>query len=241
MLYILKNIYYNNYGDYMKKLITILILLLLITGCSKEANNIIEKRNVEPKKEEVIKYIDENTTPIGIYKLNGNTLTKLTTINKSLSPEEVIDSFQIFPSNEDTIYLNNSFANEFYNKWQEYNPNNNIKIGFNIKIKKTSNEEVSYNILHPNQTFDQWELLMNYLYDDYINQGKGFYSHLEADEYTDTTLFTTFKMQASYSCPEIANIKFTVFTYDTEDDFENNEYRGNSHYTLNICIDNYEC
>ena len=48
-------------------------------------------------------------------------------------------------------------------------------------------------------------------------------------------------MQASYACADITNIKLTVFTYDSEDDFENNEYRGNSKHTLNICITGYEC
>ena len=41
------------------------------------------------------------------------------------------------------------------------------------------------------------------LYDDYINQGKGHYSHLEEKDYNENTLFTTFKMQASYGCNDI--------------------------------------
>jgi len=225
----------------MKKIIMILLLIpLLFVGCTKKE---IQKKEVTPtpQKEKVIKYQDENTTPIGLYKLNGNTLNKLTTMKKSLAIEEIVDTFQIFPSKEDTITLNGQFGEEFNNKWQELNPNHNIKIGFNIKYKKISGEEVSYNILGPANTMDNWEYFMNYLYDDYANQGKGFYSHLEEKDYNSNTLFTTFKMQASYSSAEVTNIKLTVFTYDTEDDFENNEYRGNSSYTINICIDNYDC
>ena len=223
----------------MKKIIPILVLIILLTGCTNN-NEQIQKKGINPKKEEVIKYQDNNKTPIGLYKLEGNKLIRLNQLNKILSVEENIDSFQIFPSNEDIVTIN-SFGTDFYNKWQEYNPDNNIKIGFNIKFKTINNEEISYNILNPMQTFEQWEYLMNYLYDDYINQGKGHYSHLEEKDYNENTLFTTFKMQASYACVDITNIKLTVFTYDTEDDFENNEYRGNSKHTINICIDNYKC
>ena len=224
----------------MKKLISLLIIIILLTGCTTQEQEPIKKKTTNPKKEEVIKYQDTNKTPIGIYKLEGNKLTRLNQINKTLVVEENIDSFQIFPSNEEVVTIN-SFGTDFYNKWQEYNPGNTIKIGFNIKYKTTSNEEVSYNILNPMQTFEKWEYLMNYLYDDYINQGKGHYSHLEEKDYNENTLFTTFKMQASYACADITNIKLTVFTYDSEDDFENNEYRGNSSHTLNICINGYEC
>ena len=32
-----------------------------------------------------------------------------------------------------------------------------------------------------------------------------------------------------------SNVEFSVFTYDSEDDFVDNKYRGNSIYTINIC------
>lgn len=225
----------------MKKILILILCILVITGCTKKEVKKEEKKKISPEKEEVIKYQDNNKTPIGLYKLEGNKLTKLDKINKTLNVEENVDSFQIFPSTENEVTLSNSFGTEFYNKWKELNPDNKIKIGFNIKYKTTANEEISYNIFNPSQTFEKWEYLMNYLYDDYINQGKGFYSHLEEKDYNDQTLFTTFKMQASYACKDITNIKLTVFTFDSEDDFENNEYRGNSSSTLNICIDNYPC
>ena len=79
---------------------------------------------------------------------------------------------------------------------------------------------------------------MNYLYDDYANIGKGFYSHIEDNQYNESTLFTALKIQSSYSCSEIISpITVTVFTYDTEDDFENNEYRGNSKQSFIINIE----
>lgn len=218
----------------MKKLIIPLLIILLICGCT---NTKKEEPKKEIKKEEPViieeTYKDLNNTPIGIYRLNGNTLTKLTSIDKHLNVEEDIGIFQIYPSNEDTINLDTNYGQSFYNEYIKYQ---NIKIGFNIKYTLNNNEEISYNIFSPDNTFDHWEYLMNYLYDDYANRYSSFYSHIESNQVNENTLYTSIKLQASYSCSEITNIKLTVFTYDSEDDFENNEYRGNSKYTMNINI-----
>ena len=226
----------------MKKILIILIILLLCCGCVKEKKEVKPTKTKE--KEETVKeikkdeYKDLNNTPIAFYSLSNNTLTKLTTINKTVNSFDDVGLFQIYPSNEDQVILNDSFGNSFHTKWQELNPNNNIKIGFNIKFN-TSTEEISYNILSPNNTFDKWEYVMNYLYDDYANLGKGFYSHIENNEYNENTLFTAFKMQVNDKFVDINSpIYLTVFTYDSEDDFLDNIYRGNSKYTFNICLNN---
>ena len=218
----------------MKKIIVFILIFLLISGCTNTKKE-EQKKEIKKEKPTIIEetYKDLNNTPIGIYKLNGNTLNKITSIDKHLNVEEDIGIFQIYPSNEDTIYLNTNFGESFYNEYIKYP---NIKIGFNIKYTLNNNEEISYNILSPENTFDHWEYLMNYLYDDYANRYESFYSHIESNEVNENTLYTAIKLQASYSCSEITNIKLTAFTYDSEDDFENNEYRGVSKHTLNINI-----
>ena len=218
----------------MKKLIIPILVLLLICGCTKEVKK--EEPKKEKKEDKVVveeTYKDLNNTPIGIYKLNGNTLTKLTSIDKHLNVEEDIGVFQLYFSNEDNINLNTNYGQSFYDEYIKYP---NIKIGFNIKYTLSNNEEVSYNIFSPDNTFEHWEYLMNYLYDDYNNRFSSFYSHIESNEVNENTLYTSIKLQASYSCGDITNIKLTAFTYDTEDDFLDNEYRGNSKYTLNINV-----
>ena len=216
----------------MKKILVLLITILLLTGCLKEEEKKVEKPKEEPIViEEKDTYQDLNTTPIGIYKLENNSLTKLTTLTKHLNIEEDIGVFQIFPSNEDTISLNTSFGESFYNEWIKYK---NIKQGFNIKYTLKNDETTSYNILSPDDTFAHWEYLMNYLYDDYANRGKSFYSHIESSDYNENTLFTAFKIQAAYQCSDIKTIELTAFTYDSEDDFLDNEYRGNSKAKLLI-------
>lgn len=223
----------------MKKLLLIIVLLLFITGCTnKENNNVIDDfKEVDEEVQEKDSYKDLNNTPIGIYKLNGNTLIKIHEYKTNFSPEVDINIFQLYPSNEETITLNSSFGKSFYNEWIKYN---NIKMGFNIEFSLDSGEKINYNIFNPDDTFKEWEYLLNYLYDDYYNDGKSFYSHLEMKDYNENTLFTSFKMQASGYVGKInSNIKFSVFTYDSEDDFLDNNYRGNSIYTINIC--NQEC
>ena len=227
-------LYYNLSGDYMKKsIIFILIISLLLTACHKEEK---EAPKETPKKEEkqvekVETYKDLNNTPIGIYTLENNNLKKITNITKHLNVEEDIGTFQIYLSNDDNITLNSNFGEAFYNEWIKYK---NIKQGFNIKYTLKNNQTTSYNIFSPKETFNYWEYLMNYLYDDYANKDKSFYSHIEETDYNNNSLFTAFKMQAAYKCNDIKTIELTAFTYDTEDDFVNDEYRGNSKATLII-------
>lgn len=212
----------------MKKIIILFLSILAISGCAKE-----EKIEVKYEKiKKVESYKDINNTPIGIYKLEGNTLTRLKSLDKKLKVEEDIGLFQIYPSKEEKVELNTSFGEAFYKEWSKYK---DIKQGFNIKYS-LNNAEISYNILSPNETFNHWEYLMNYLYDDYINKDKSFYSHLEANEFKNTTLLTSFKMQAGYKCSEIKKIELTAFTYDSKDDLFADGYRGNSKATLVINI-----
>jgi len=222
------------------KILLLIISILLLTACTKK--EVQQEIKEEPQKQfqEVEAaapvYKDDNNTPISFYRLQGNKLIKLTELSKKLNVEEDIGIFQVYPSNENEIILNKSFAESFYDEWQKYNQNNNLKVGFNISFKLV-NEDISYNIFTPSNTMDKWEYLMNYLYDDYANRGKGFYSHIEENEYNESTLFTALKIQSSYRCGEILSpITVKVFTYDSLDDFENNNYRGNSisQFTINI-------
>ena len=232
----------------MKKIILLLMcIFVLLCGCGKKDNLVVEidKDNfvTEEEPEEIVEtYVDLNNTPIGIYSLQGNKLVKLTTFNTKLIIEKDINTFQLYPSNENEIYLNTGFGQSFHDEFMKYNRNGNLKMGFNIKFTLIDGREVSYNIFSPNETFNEWNYLMNYLYDDYANRGKSFYSHVESNQVTSETLYTAFKMQASYGCNDInSKIQFTVFTYDSDDDFLDNEYRGNSKYTLNICTEGRPC
>lgn len=215
-----------------------MFLLVIISGCGKKEIKKKEKKKVEV--EYVEKYEDLNNTPISFYTSNDSGLVKLTKINKKLVSLEDIGIFQIYPSNEESISFNGGFGNSFYNEWMKYNTNNNLKIGYNIKFS-TDEEEISYNIFNPSNCMEKWEYLLNYLYDDYANRGKSFYSHIEENEFNENTLPTSIKLQSNDKALSIKDkILLTVFTYDSEDDFLDGEYRGNSSSTLTICVSD-EC
>jgi len=224
----------------MKKISVIIFVIILLCGCKKsELNTKKSDSSNDMVDYEKIEYKDLNNTPIGIYNLKGNTLTKVNNIYVRPIVEGEIGTFQIYPSNEEVISLNSSFAESYHDEWIKYQ---NIKLGFNIKFSLINGEKISYNIYGPENTFDKWEYLMNYLYDDYANLGKGFYSHVETDQVNENTLYTAFKMQSSYSIDQInSKIEFSVFTYDSDDDFLNGEYRGNSSYKIDICLENRPC
>ena len=222
-----------------KKIIILFLIIILICGCVS-TKKVEKKKKKKVEAEYVEHYKDLNNTPISFYSSYDSGLVKLTKINKNLVSMEDIGIFQIYPSNEEIVSVNGGFGYSFYNEWMKYNTNNNLKIGFNIKFS-TEDEDFSYNILNPSNCFEKWEYLLNYLYDDYANRGKSFYSHIEENEYNENTLFTSIKVQSSGECYKIKDkILLTVFTYDTEDDFLDGEYRGNSSSTLTICI-NGDC
>lgn len=221
-----------------KKIIILFIIIVLCCGCINTKKEEKKKKKVDV--EYIEHYKDLNNTPISFYSSNDSGLVKLTKINKKLVSMEDIGIFQVYPSDEETISLNGGFGNSFYDEWNKYNTNNNLKIGFNIKFS-TDTEDISYNIFNPSNCMEKWEYLLNYLYDDYANRGKSFYSHIEENEYNENTLFTSIKLQSNDRALSIKNkILLTVFTYDTDDDFKDNEYRGNSSSTLTICVSD-EC
>ena len=77
----------------MKKIIFVILCLLLFTGCEKETKQKEVKKIKEEVKEE---YKDLNNTPIGIYELKGNSLTRINNITKHLNVEEDIGIFKYF-------------------------------------------------------------------------------------------------------------------------------------------------
>ena len=78
--------------------------------------------------------------------------------------------------------------------------------------------------------------IYNYLYDDIHQPDGAWYSHVEENQVTNETIYSSIKLYAAEKTNEISSpITLTVFTYDTADDFdESGMYRGNSKYTITI-------
>lgn len=220
--------------------------MLFLSGCSffnkKEEEKVKSTSNTTIKKEDSEEdiepsYVDDNNTPIALYERNGSTLKKLSTFDSKITVKKDIKTFQAFPSDEETInHSGTKYANYYYEKWNEVNPDKKYKVGFNLSYTLNDGTNISQNILGPSTTQTNYDYIEVYLYDAYKHRNDSFYSHIEENEYNDETLITSIKLTAGSKFNDIkSKITLTVFTYD-EDDFDpdNNEYRGNSKYSVTI-------
>ena len=240
----------------MKKILLILLsITIALTGCKKENSmeesndikeieeEIIEKEEIveEPEQEEIIEeYKDENTTPIAIYK-NKEKVTEYKT-NYTLGKD--IAKFQIFPSNEDHLSYSGNFGRAFHNEWIKYSPNNNLKIGVNLKYDLGDGRVASHTIKHVPETYAYEGYILLFLYDDYdLEVNNKIYSHIEVGEENENTVISSIKLYPGSAVHDInSKVEITVFTYDGEDDFDEfGEYRGNSKYTITMCDPNKTC
>ena len=219
------------------KRVLIICLCLLLCACGSKENVEVEKTSNNKKNTKEVKevYQDNNNTVVGLYKERGNKLELVTDYSTDISSSKDIDVYQIYFSNERNINLDSVFGMSYYNMLNSLD-NPNIKVGFNIKYSLDNGEIINQTVLNPSQTI-QNEYIFLYLYDDYKNRNTNFYSHIEDSEYDDSTLFTSVKVFANKVDNLSSDIEFTVFTYDTDDDFEEGNYRGTSKYTINIIND----
>ena len=212
------------------KIIT-LVLLLFLTGCSKE-NIVNEVKGVENTLK-AENYVDDNPIKIGLYKnINGVYKIQKEFISSMKSLKD-IGVFSIILSNqeEERGRIKNLYASYSSN----YENFSHYKIGYELIINLNDGTSIKETVLKPkyftNYTFSDY--LYIWLYDDINNSG--WYSHIEENEYNDSTVMTSIKLMATEKGnQEIKNVLVTAFTYD-EDDFDSkNNYRGVSKYTLNI-------
>ena len=210
--------------------ICILFTSVFLVGCNTKTKKHITKKKPIVKEE----YKDSNNMSIGIYDFNNNKLTLLTEYSNKFVRGTDIGVFSIFPSNDKEVSLSKKFGEEFYNKWSSLSKNN--KIGFNLKYSLNDGTSYSYNFMKPDEAMLHSEYLEIYLYDDYIHRNDSFYSHVEGKDYNDNTLFSSIKLTPGRDIDKVKSpIKLTVFTYDSEDDFDSKkEYRGNSKYSIDV-------
>ena len=221
----------------MKKIL--LMLVILLVGCTpkeeinKEENKL--ENNNEIKQEEIIKeeYVDNNPIKLGLYLYTGSysNKEKLSTYETTFVSGSDIGSFEVFFTDEEVI-SGNSFKSLFNSYYDKYANIDNYKIGYNIEFTLKDGTVNKFNLLEPN-TYLYGDYFYTYLYDDiHVNEGE-FYSHLESID--DNTLITSIKIYAVDKIDDVEKIKLTVFTYDSDDDFdEDGNYRGISKYSIDI-------
>ena len=222
----------------MKKIFIIIIILMTITGCNQQKikekiNN--QKNNIsqEEPKEIENKYVDNNPIKIGLYlKNNANERILTDEYNPTWILHKDLCSLEIYYTNEEKLDSNSQkeLWKKFYNEYQNIEK---YKLGIKIEFD-TSDGHVNDIILTPKDTTKFFSLyILMYLYDDINNDG--FYSHLTEENSSDNTIISSIKLTSGTYYEKIeSDITLTVFTYDKDDINENNEYIGNSKYTIII-------
>ena len=215
----------------MKKIIALLIIILLITGCNKNEEKDAEKIMQQDKPKEIIDtYKDENPVKIAFYEEN-KILKEYQTKLQNMTD---INVFGVLLTNEEET-INSSFKYQFKKYYDEIPEKEKYKIGYYIKFY-TGDTLHEKTITDPSSTFEFAPYIYIYLYDDLHQDDGAWYSHVEEQDVTDETIFTSIKLfMADKSTNITSSITLETFTYDTEDDFDDNgNYRGNSKYTIEI-------
>ena len=222
----------------MKRFLIILIIIVFVTGCMKKT---IEKEEedkpITTRKTTVIEqYIDDNKMPISIYKNSNHVLNKVNEYKTKFILGKDIALFEIYPSTDEQIkYNGNRFANSFYETWNKIDTDKSYKMGYHLVYTLEDGTRISHYIYSPQDTMKYKDYIEIYLYDDYAHRNDSWYSHITDEEYNDNTYLTSIKLTAGKEISKVvSDVELMAFTYNGEDDFENNEYRGISKYVLII-------
>ena len=213
----------------MKKILLLILCLFLLVGCEKEEE--------EPEKELEVKtveytYTDDNPITVGLYQ-NG---VLVHDINAYIADRTDITSVDVYFTNEANVGSSNTKYN--YNRFLANYPDVDLskyKVGYHVSFK-AGDRTVEELILDPSSMLRMAPYMFVYLYDDVHQADGAWYSHVEEDQVSDETVYSSIKLFAATQTDEIESpIVLTVFTYDGMDDFdENGHYRGNSKYSINI-------
>ena len=225
----------------MKKIVYLSLILLTLVGCNK---NLTSDNKIEDKKDEVVVenneiipeevYIDDNPIKIAFYQGNNGTYKRVDSFISHVEEYKEIGIFSIILSNEEEV--NGSSIKSLYKEKSESIENfNNYKIGFNIKFTLEDGTVINENILRPldYESYGFSPYLFAWIYDD-VN-ANGWHAHIEENEFNDNTIMSSIKLMWGPSSNQInSNIELTVFTYDSDDFDEFNNYRGISKWTTII-------
>ena len=223
----------------MKKILYLILILLVLTGCNKQEEDITLNNNepkVEEKEdlEEEEKYIDNNPIKIAFYKKENDIYQKLYRYESKVVSMSEVGVFSIILSDEDEV-IGSSIKSLYNSKKEEIENFDNYKIGFNIKFTLNNGTEVNENILRPLDygSYGFSPYLYAWIYDD-VNT-TGWHSHIEENEYSDNTVMSSIKLMWGPASADIESaIELSVFTYDEDDFDDNGYYRGVSKFTTVI-------
>ena len=218
----------------MKKLILIFLIIILV-GCEREPfeeiKDVKDEVSVEEKENP---YVDANPLKIGFYTRSSGKYTLWHEYKTKITKNKDINTFQIVPSNEEELTYQGRFVNFIEGLWN--NVTTEYKLGIILEYSLIDDTKIKHVIYDPTNTLEYQDYIQVYLYDAIIHKNDKWYSHITNVEFNEDSHITSLKLTAGKNSDEIIYpIKLSVFSYDTPDDFdENNNYIGQSIYTINI-------
>ena len=219
------------------KILLILVLTLFITACEKKEEEPIKLELLD--KEDIIEevYVDDSNIPLSFYLYSNNQYNRVgDNLNLPWYYRQDITVLNILPTYDNNIP--GFYMQDIYPRyWNSIEDTTNYKIGFNVKFT-TTDGEIDCNILKPSDRFKElFYYIAIFLYDDVNAARDSWYDHVDDDEVTDNTIYSSIKVHANVDFAKVISpIKLTVFAYNGEEDFdpETGNYRGKSYTELYI-------
>ena len=219
----------------LRKVLLIIIGICLLSGCGEKKVSIQPTSNDQKKEETVTEqYIDENPIKIGLYDNVGQKYILYKSYSTNMAPDVDMDYYQIVFSNEEEVSFNGNREDYIKSLWD--NTNINFKLGIMLEYDTLNDGHIKHVLYNPDTILEHQPYFAIYMYDAIKHRYDKWYSHITSEEFDDNTYVTSFKLTPGSKISELTSpLKLSVFTYDTEDDFdEDGNYRGNSIYTIEI-------
>ncbi len=223
----------------MKKIV-IIIMILLLAGCSNEKAELNENKNTSdvPIKENTSlpsnTYEDHNPVKVSIYIDNeqGSLLKVIDKYETTWEKKKDIVVLATLPTDIDNPEY--GYMSEIWPLYDKYDMS--YKIGWSVSFKLKNGEEINSTLLKPSDAESYYDYLEIYLYDDVNVPAGQWHSHLLDDEINEKTIMDAIKLTAGEKYEEIDGpISVMVFSYDDNEDFDGNgNYRGKSLYKVEI-------
>lgn len=227
----------------MKRLFLVLTLFLLC-GCQKEElkkehiveTKVEEKEDIEevPEDEE---YIDSNPIRFSFYVDNpSDGLDKVENEYRTqwILKKDIVVLGIVY--SDAPSFGANYFQNIFRNEGSKYENYESYKIGWHLNFELQDGTVINQYIYKPSDAAYFYDYLEIYLYDSVHVEPGVWYSHTTDEQMTQETIFTSMKLTAGSKFNEIVSpIKVTAFTYNNEEEFdEEGNYRGSSIQVINV-------
>ncbi len=219
----------------LKKIFLIFIGIFLLSGCGEKKNEVPKVLDNQKKEEAVVEqYIDENSIKVGLYDNVGRKFVKYNSYNKKMQPDVDLDTYQILFAEDEEVPFNGNRQDFVKSLWDKIETD--FKLGIMLEYDTLNEGHIKHIIYKPDNTLEYQRYIGVYLYDAITHKNDKWYSHITKEEFNENSYITSFKLTPGKQVSEITSpLKISVFTYDTEDDFdENNNYRGNSIYTIEV-------